>query len=252
MVQVAGKPLNTRDDADVDVDVVLATLGEIRNLPRFQALLTDDERARAAAYKVAEPRDVFVLARGLLRLELGRRLECDPRDVRFDVRPSGKPDVRPADTPRPDWRFSVSHTGKQVAIAFAFGADVGLDIERVDREVKPLDIASRYFTPKERSSLESTPESARSLAFFAGWTRKEAVVKARGLTMAESLTTTSVDLDPTMVHPRHDDSTDVPARTPCRLTAFRLPERKLIGAAALCSDHEPRLRFHVLSDARFD
>lgn len=236
----------------LEVDVVRARLDDFPDLSRFRAVLNGDERARAAAYRIAEPGDVFTLARGLLRLELGRRLGVDARDVGFDVRPSGKPDLRRLDPSRPDWRFSVSHTGPHVAIALARGADVGIDIERLDRDVKPLDIAKRYFTPRELEALRSAPEDARAKSFLAGWTRKEAIVKARGLTMAEGLTTLSVDLDPLAIHPSHEDAPEAPARPRCRLTAFLLPDRNLIGALALCSEQEARLRWDALSSARFD
>lgn len=235
-----------------EVEIVSTCLHDFPDLGPFRAVLTDDERSRAAAYKIREPGDVFILARGLLRLELAKRLGVDARVLRFEVRPSGKPDLRRADAGRPDWRFSVSHTGPHLAIAFAQGADVGLDIERLDRDATPLEIAKRYFTRTEFEALRSTPEDARSTAFFAGWTRKEAIVKARGLTMAESLNTLSVDLDPAAIQPAHEDDPKAPARADCRLTAFLLPDRNLIGAVALCGDVAPRLRFGVLSGGRFD
>ena len=231
------------------VDVVRARLDDVPDLSLFHAALTEDERARAARYKLKESRDVFVLARGLLRLELARRLGVDALSIQFDVRESG---LRRLDPSRPDWRFSVSHTGPHVAIAMAKGADVGIDIERLDRQVEPLHIAKRYFTPREFEALKSTPEEARVKAFFAGWTRKEAVVKARGLTMAESLATLSVDLDPIAIHPAYEDAPEAPPRPLCRLTAFLRPDRNLIGAVAVCSDREPRLRFRMVSGARFD
>lgn len=236
----------------MEVDVACAWLDDFPDLARFRDVLSDDERSRAAAYKVREPGEVFVLARGLLRLELGRRLGVNARDIRFDVRASGKPDVRRPGVSAPDWRFSVSHTGPHVVIAFSLGADVGIDIERLDRDVKPLAIAERYFTPREREALGSLPEDARTTAFFAGWTRKEAIVKARGLTMAESLDTLSVDLDPAATQPSHEDDPKAPARAACRLTAFQLKDSNLIGAAALCGDLPPGLRFSVLSGGRFD
>ena len=235
-----------------EVDVIRARLGDFTGLGRLHSTLTEEEKSRAAGYRFEETRGAFTLARGLLRLELGRRLGVEPRDIRFGIRPSGKPEVRRLEGTGPDWRFSVSHTGPHVVIAFASGADVGIDIERLDRVVKPLDIAKRYFTPRELESLQETPEETRTTAFLAGWTRKEAIVKARGLTMAESLNTLSVDLDPTALHPGHEDAPGTPARARCRTTAFLLPDWKLIGAVSLCADLEPRLRFDLLSAARFD
>jgi hypothetical protein len=70
--------------------------------------------------------------------------------------------------------------------------------------------------------------------------------------MAESLDTLSVELDPAAIQPGHEDDPKAPARAACRLTAFLLPDQKLIGAAALCGDVPPRLRFSVLSGGRFD
>jgi phosphopantetheinyl transferase len=237
---------------ECEVDVVRAHLGDFPDLGRFAALLSGDERDRAHAYRIAEPRDVFTLARGLLRVELSRRLDVEPGAIHFDLRPSGKPDVRRESPSRPDWRFSVSHTGPNLVIALARGADVGVDIERLDRDVELLQIARRYFTAQELSSLEQTPSRARARAFFAGWTRKEAIVKARGHTMAESLATLSVDLDPARIHPGYEDADRAGPRARCGLTAFELPDRGLIGAVALVGDVPPRLRFRVVSGSSFD
>ena len=237
-------------DGEADVEVVRAHLKAVKDLTQAAALLSEDERQRAAAYRVSEARDVFVLARGLLRKELAGRMGVKPRELEFALRPSGKPDVRRADESRRDWRFSVSHSGPHVAIAFAHGREVGIDIERPGRKVEPLLIARRYFTPKERSTLETLPQEARARAFFAGWTRKEAIVKARGHTMAESLATLSVSLEPEEPHTGYEDAQS--DRPPCRLTAFEWPEHDLIGAVALQGHLVPRLRFDVVSGSRFD
>lgn len=237
---------------ELEVDVVRADLGAFRDLSPLAAVLSDDERRRAEGYKMPESRNVFILARGLLRLELARRMDVAPDAIHFAVRPSGKPDVSPGAPSRPDWRFSVSHTGPHIATAFARGVDVGIDIERLDRDVEPLHIARRYFTPWELFSLEATPAETRTRAFFAGWTRKEAMVKARGHTMAESLATLSVDVDPAEANPEYEDAESVGPRPQCRLAAFELRDHNLMGAVALRSDLTPRLRFDILSGSRFD
>jgi 4'-phosphopantetheinyl transferase len=237
-------------DDGIEVDVVRAHVDDFPDLTPFRMVLSGEERSRADGYKVRESRDVFTLARGLLRIELSRRLAVETGDIQFDVRASGKPDVRPGRQGRPDWRFSVSHTGPHAAVAFALGLDVGIDIERLDRKVNPLEIAKRYFTPRERAALEGFPAQARTRAFFAGWTRKEAIVKARGHTMAESLATLSVDVDPLATHPRYEDSPTASNRPTCRLTAFEIEEHSLVGAVALRSDRAPRLRFEVPSAAK--
>jgi len=230
----------------IEVEVIGAHVADVPDLQPYRAVLIDDERRRADAYRIEEARATFTLARGLLRLELAKRLGCPPTDIAFDLRPSGKPDLRQADPTRPDWRFSVSHTGPHVALAFARATDVGIDIERLDRTVAPLAIARRYFTAEEFAALTALPEEKRPRAFFAGWTRKEAVVKARGGTMAESLTTLRVGLDPDCLHPEFADSKDAPPRAAARLTTFEFPTLNLMGAVAVCSDQPPRLRISVL------
>jgi 4'-phosphopantetheinyl transferase len=230
-----------------DIDVVVAHLADWPDLNPFAAVLAGDERDRAGRFKVSEARDVFTLAHGLLRFELSERTGVAPNEVHFDVRSSGKPDVRPGPHGTPDWRFNISHTGPHIVIAFALGVDVGIDIERLDRKVAPLEIARRYFTPAELKQLEALPEAARERAFFAGWTRKEAIVKARGATMAESLATLTVSLNPSAAHPDYEDLPTAPARPPCRLAAFELRDHDLFGAVALQSDRTPELRFRVPS-----
>lgn len=234
---------------EIDIEIVRADLADVPDLSRFTSALAPDERARADGYKISESRNAFSLARGLLRLELSKRLGCAPLDICFDLRASGKPDLR-AMASRPDWRFSVSHTGSHVALAFALGSDVGIDIERLDRRVNPLDIARRYFTASELRVLEAATAEQRDRAFLAGWTRKEAIVKARGTTMADSLTTLRVDLDPSATHPSYEDAQNS-GRSPCRLTAFEWPPT-LIGAVAVNSTLTPCLHTRVLSGGRFD
>lgn len=234
------------------VEVVRAQLSDFPDLKRFQELLAPDERARAHAYRIDEARQVFTLARGLLRLELSKRLGGEPGDIQFDQRPSGKPDIRPSRKDRPDWRFSVSHTGAHVVLAFSLGTDVGIDIEPTNREINHMTIATRYFTQTEVAALQAKAAKDRPRAFFAGWTRKEAIVKARGSTMAESLRTLSVGLDPNELHPTSVDSPEAPRRAPCRLTTFEFEALNLIGAVAICAKTTPHLRFEVFSGTRFD
>lgn len=236
--------------AEIDIEVVSACLADFPDLTRFVALLSEDERARALRFKVEEPQRVFTLARGLLRLELGKRLGVDASQIRFDLRPSGKPDLRRSDAASPDWRFSVSHAGPHIALGFARGVDIGIDIERVNRKMSLIGIAERYFAPREIEILSRLPDEARTRSFFAGWTRKEAIVKAQGLTMAECLASLTVDLDPHSVLPGYEDAAaDHPA---CRLASFAFPDRELMGAMAVRAPLTPRLIFGTLSGARFD
>jgi 4'-phosphopantetheinyl transferase len=59
-------------------------------------------------------------------------------------------------------------------------AEIGIDIER-QRPLSDMDaLAERVFSVGERDALARVAAGQKEEAFFAGWTRKEAYIKARG------------------------------------------------------------------------
>ena len=138
-------------------------------------VLTDDERARASRFVFDVHRHRFVVCRAWLRHRLGERLGRDAATLRFEYGPAGKPSLG-ADA----LRFNVSHSDRYALLAITRDVEVGVDIERV-RPLADMDgLAARIFSGAEREALARVPASRREDAFFAGWTRKEAFIKARG------------------------------------------------------------------------
>ncbi len=80
--------------------------------------------------------------------------------------------------------FNLSHSDGWALLAFTRDRRIGVDVERV-RPLSDRGIARRFFAPGETAALEASPPDERPSAFFACWTRKEAVAKAvgRGLTL---------------------------------------------------------------------
>jgi 4'-phosphopantetheinyl transferase len=76
--------------------------------------------------------------------------------------------------------FNLSHAGSFVAIAFARGQPLGIDIEPLDRRVAVDGVAARFFGAAETAALERIGADARQPAFLRLWTHKEAVLKALG------------------------------------------------------------------------
>lgn len=139
-------------------------------------LLSEDERARAARFHFDVHRGRFVACRGLLRTLIAAQLGTAPRDIEFEYGPFGKPALAGGS----ELRFNVSHSGRYALLGFTRGRDVGLDIERV-RTLDNLErLAEMAFSPGEQEELRQVPVLSRSEAFFSGWTRKEAYIKARG------------------------------------------------------------------------
>jgi 4'-phosphopantetheinyl transferase len=141
--------------------------------------LTPDEQARALRYKIARPRDEFVIGRGLLRGLLAAFLGVEPIAVPLERLPSGKP-VLAADPP--GLHFNVTHTDG-IAVLVAARSRVGVDVERPRPLADADGLVERFFSAAEGAAFRALPERHRPAAFFRGWTCKEAVIKAAGATV---------------------------------------------------------------------
>ena len=140
----------------------------------LEAVLSSDERRRAASFVFAPDRHRFIVGRGRLRQILSRYVALPPEALRFRYGAHGKPALSPA---RLALYFNLSHSGGLAALAIA-GCDVGVDIE----EVRPVDdaVAGRFFSAREQAALRGLRRADWRDAFYRCWTRKEAVVKALG------------------------------------------------------------------------
>jgi 4'-phosphopantetheinyl transferase len=158
-------------------------------LERLGLSLGPEEAERAA--KLRFPRDArrYVAAHGVVRVVLGGYLGLPAAAVAFTYGPSGKPslassydseDVVGEASPVGRLHFSLSHSGGLGAIAVATCGQVGLDLELV-RDLPDLDrLAQIVFSPRELVSYQDRRLDRKMRCFYAGWTRKEAVVKACG------------------------------------------------------------------------
>jgi 4'-phosphopantetheinyl transferase len=142
-------------------------------------VLAPDERERAQRFCFAHDREAFVMARGVLRILLGRYLAVAPQELAFCYGPQGKPALMPS-THSLDLRFNISHTQGLILYAVAIARDVGIDIERVRSQLKVEALARRCFSPAENRWLQTLAGEERLQAFFQGWACKEALIKARG------------------------------------------------------------------------
>lgn len=145
----------------------------------LESFLSPDEVARAARFLFPEDRERFILTRGALREILARYLEQAPQEILFAYNQQGKPDLaREADRRR--LSFNASHVDSLALIAISDGRAVGVDVERIDNSRMTMAIARRFFSASEVEKLLALPEEIRDEAFFIGWTRKEAILKAIG------------------------------------------------------------------------
>ncbi|HEX7290534.1 MAG TPA: 4'-phosphopantetheinyl transferase superfamily protein [Conexibacter sp.] len=135
------------------------------------------ERDRAARFVRDEDARRWRAARATLRRLLAAYADADPRELRFDEGPHGKP--RLAGERR--LRFNLSHSGDVALIAVAWDHDVGVDVELPRRTVDHAAIARRVLTAAEADRVASIEDPGeRERAFLQAWVRWEAVLKCRG------------------------------------------------------------------------
>lgn len=143
------------------------------------SVLSEDERLRANRFRFPLHRDRFVASRATLRRILGKYVSTRPDQLLFTYGRSGKPELEPV-TGDPPLRFNLAHSENVALCAVSLDRPVGIDLERVRRDLPFSEIARRYFAPSEISELQEIPENDRAVAFFHCWARKEAVIKAKG------------------------------------------------------------------------
>jgi 4'-phosphopantetheinyl transferase len=162
----------------------------------FYSCLSADERSRADRFHFATDRSRFVVSRGVLRELLGSYLRLAPASVVISKDERDKPFVPSNREPnlRGRLRFNASHSESLAVFAFAEGFELGIDIEYIQRALDFEAVAESHFTESEKAQLGHLAPAARREAFFLGWTRKEAYLKATGEGLRVSLDSVEVPL----------------------------------------------------------
>ncbi len=147
----------------------------------LHALLSPDERLRAAAYPSAVQGTRFASTRGILRQLLEQVTGVPGRAIQFAYNRDGKPSLA-GDLAALGVEFNVSHTRDLAVVAVTRGREVGIDIASTGG-VAPIDnLVARFFSPEERvavAKVAADGERQREL-FTRIWVRKEAYLKGRG------------------------------------------------------------------------
>ena len=139
-----------------------------------RAVLSDRERARADRFVVAQGARRFTAGRAWMRRVLAEVVGVAPVALAIEEGDRGKPFLSGGP------EFNLSHSGALAVFALA-AFPVGVDVERC-RPVEP-GVADLVFTAAERAAWAGSGWA--EAVFYRGWTRKEAVLKARGGSLAQ-------------------------------------------------------------------
>jgi 4'-phosphopantetheinyl transferase len=177
-------PLRVDPIASGSVDVWCVSVTALeRRLEALSGLLTPEEICKAKAYRFERHRRRFCIARGMLRAMLAEYLGCSPASVALAHGAEGKPAL--ANHARGTLHFNVSHSADLVVYTFCNDAEVGTDVEYLDRTLDRDLIVNRAFSQAELECYYAAKVGQRLRTFFQIWARKEARLKARGLRMGQ-------------------------------------------------------------------
>ena len=94
--------------------------------------------------------------------------------------------------------FNCSRTSGVVSVAFALKTVVGIDVERIDSQPISPEMLEIVLSKEEMQEYEQHDVNERLPYFYELWTRKEAVLKARGVGLQIPLSAVNVGAgDPT-------------------------------------------------------
>jgi 4'-phosphopantetheinyl transferase len=145
------------------------------------AVLSDDERARAARFVRARERRRFARCRAALREILGNLLGEPAGSLRFRAAAVGKPELDRGPGVVAPVRFNLSHSADLAVVAVCRGREVGVDLEHLRPITEAERIVASFFTTAEQVAFAAIAGPDRDAAFLRGWTRKEAVLKGFGV-----------------------------------------------------------------------
>lgn len=165
------------------------------HLVRLRQLLSTDEQERAARFHFPHHREWYIVARGTLRILLGRYLNRPPQSISFDYGDQGKPKLAGPASPN-RLEFNVSHSHEVALMGFIWERPIGVDIEQIRTMKDMAQVAKRFFSPQEFAVWSAVPPDHQPLAFFNCWTRKEAYIKVIGEGLTHPLHRFVVTLKP--------------------------------------------------------
>ncbi|MEW5814777.1 MAG: 4'-phosphopantetheinyl transferase superfamily protein [Spirochaetota bacterium] len=162
-------------------------------IAKLQEILQKEEREKIDNYRVESAKQSFILSRGIVRLLLSRYIKVKPENILIVYNHNSKPEIDRSINNN-SVSFNLSHSGNAILIGFAMKRRIGVDIERIHPLKKVDEIAQYVFSAGEYEEFVKLPFSKKQKVFFSCWTRKEAVIKALGLSIGETFDQFSVPL----------------------------------------------------------
>jgi 4'-phosphopantetheinyl transferase len=156
-------------------------IGDERLHAAYRELLDEAERAQEPRFYFARDRRRYLVTRALVRTVLSRYAPIAPADWIFSTNAYGRPEAANAQTSEDGISFNISHTHSLIVLGVTQRRALGVDVENVVAREASIDVADRYFAPREVAALHAAPRQEQQFRFFEYWTFKESYIKARGM-----------------------------------------------------------------------
>lgn len=154
-------------------------------------LLDEEEKSRALRFYFDKDKKSFTIARAYLKILISKYLKINNKDIHFSYNKYGKSYLKDSNL-----YFNISHSKDFAVYAFSTLGEVGIDIEFMREKVDFKNIIHRYFSKSEIIDFNNVPEHQQKEAFFNGWSRKEAYIKAKGKGLSIPLNSFDVTIKP--------------------------------------------------------
>jgi 4'-phosphopantetheinyl transferase len=190
---------STPADVALPADEVPAWRAELHNSERvggLSSVLSAAEKERASRFQYDRDKKRFVACRAILRIILSRYSGVDARRLEFEYGTHGKPSLKTQTRIKAPLRFSSSRSHGLSFFAVTLNQEIGIDTEYIRPVPDRDEIVNRYFTTGEWIIYSRLAPDQKQPAFFNGWTRKEAYLKAIGVGLNQPLRTVEVSLEP--------------------------------------------------------
>ncbi len=135
-------------------------------------LLTQEEKNHANKYRIINKRKSYIVTRATLKLLLYYYIN----NTTLFKNKYGKLYIK-----EDKLYFNISHTKNMSIIAFSKDDEIGIDLENIQCNNNLIDIATKYFTKREKFWIKTLPKNKQLKGFLYCWVRKEAYTKALGL-----------------------------------------------------------------------
>lgn len=147
----------------------------------YGELLAPAEQEQEARFYFAKDRQRYLITRALVRTVLSRYLGIGPRELCFSENAYGRPELVNAQARDKGLSFNISHTHSLIVLGVTRHRALGVDVENYRAREISLEIADRFFAPREVEALAAVQPQQQQYRFMEYWTFKEAYIKARGM-----------------------------------------------------------------------